>query len=50
MAITLERRIGRHLRELRQLPVDELLQRRYEKLRRVGVTVEAMVGPPSPPA
>jgi acetyl-CoA carboxylase carboxyl transferase subunit alpha len=50
MAITLERRIGRHLRELRQLSVDELLQQRYEKLRRVGVTVEAMVEPPVPPA
>jgi acetyl-CoA carboxylase carboxyl transferase subunit alpha len=46
MAVTLERRIGRHLRELKQLSVDELLQRRYEKLRRVGVTVEAMVEPP----
>jgi len=48
MATTLERRIGRHLRELRQLPVDELLQRRYDKLRRVGVVVEAAAGLPAP--
>jgi acetyl-CoA carboxylase carboxyl transferase subunit alpha len=47
MATTLERRIGRHLRELRQLSIDDLLARRYEKLRRVGVTAEAMVEPPA---
>jgi acetyl-CoA carboxylase carboxyl transferase subunit alpha len=47
MATTIERRIGRHLRELGQLAVDDLLQRRYEKLRRVGVTAEAMVEPPA---
>ncbi|MBM4018590.1 MAG: acetyl-CoA carboxylase carboxyltransferase subunit alpha [Planctomycetes bacterium] len=41
MAVTLERRIGRHLRELKQAPLDDLLARRYEKLRRVGVTAEA---------
>jgi len=45
MAITLERRMGRYLRELRQVPVDELLARRYEKLRRVGVVVEAAAAP-----
>jgi len=44
MAITLERRIGRHLRELKQRPLDELLAERYEKLRRVGVVAEAAVG------
>jgi acetyl-CoA carboxylase carboxyl transferase subunit alpha len=47
MAITLERRIGRHLRELQQIPTDDLLTRRYEKLRRVGVAVEASAGSPS---
>jgi len=41
MAVTLERRIGRYLRELRQLKVEELLERRYGKLRRVGRVVEA---------
>ncbi len=47
MAIALERRIGRHLRELRQIPMDDLLERRYAKLRRVGVVVEAAAGPAS---
>ena len=46
MAITLERRLGRHLRELKQIPIDDLLARRYEKLRRVGATIEA-AGPAS---
>jgi len=41
MAVTLERRIGRNLRELKQLKTDDLLERRYEKLRRVGSVVEA---------
>jgi acetyl-CoA carboxylase carboxyl transferase subunit alpha len=41
MAVTLERRIGRYLRELRSLPTETLLERRYEKLRRVGAVVEA---------
>jgi acetyl-CoA carboxylase carboxyl transferase subunit alpha len=41
MAVTLERRIGRYLRELKSLPTDTLLERRYEKLRRVGAVVEA---------
>jgi acetyl-CoA carboxylase carboxyl transferase subunit alpha len=41
MAITLERRLGRHLRELKAIPTDDLLARRYEKLRRVGATIEA---------
>jgi len=41
MAITLERRIGRYLRELSRIPMEDLLARRYEKLRHVGVAVEA---------
>ena len=49
-AITLERRIGRHLRDLKQMPVDELLERRYQKLRRVGDTVEATGGSSPSPA
>jgi acetyl-CoA carboxylase carboxyl transferase subunit alpha len=49
MSIALERRIGRHLRELKQLPVDTLLERRYEKLRRVGVAVEASAASPAVP-
>lgn len=50
MAITLERRIGRRLRELKQLSVDDLLQQRYEKVRRVGVVTEAAAGSPGPTA
>jgi acetyl-CoA carboxylase carboxyl transferase subunit alpha len=41
VAVTLERRIGRYLRELKQVPLDDLLEQRYRKLRRVGVLVEA---------
>jgi acetyl-CoA carboxylase carboxyl transferase subunit alpha len=44
VAVTLERRIGRYLRELKQIPMDDLLEQRYQKLRRVGVTVEAAPG------
>jgi len=47
MATTLERRIGRHLRELQQLPTDDLLARRYEKLRCVGVAIEVAAGTPT---
>jgi len=50
MATTLERRIGRRLRELKRIPTDELLQQRYQKLRRVGVVVEAAAGLPTPDA
>ena len=44
VAVTLERRIGRYLRELAQIPIDQLLEQRYQKLRRVGATVEAEPG------
>jgi acetyl-CoA carboxylase carboxyl transferase subunit alpha len=47
VAVTLERRIGRYLRELKQIPMDDLLEQRYQKLRRVGVTVEAAPGEPA---
>jgi acetyl-CoA carboxylase carboxyl transferase subunit alpha len=47
VAVTLERRIGRYLRELKQIPTDDLLEQRYQKLRRVGVTVEAAPGEPA---
>ncbi len=50
MAITLERRIGRHLRELKRIPIDDLLEQRYQKLRRVGVAVQAAAGLPAPDA
>ena len=51
MAVALERRLSRYLRELRQIPIDDLLNQRYEKLRRVGAVVSAAdhsaaVGPP----
>jgi len=51
MAVALERRLSRYLRELRQIPTDDLLAQRYEKLRRVGAVVSAAdnsaaVGPP----
>ena len=41
MAVALERRLSRYLRELRQIPTDDLLAQRYEKLRRVGAAVSA---------
>jgi acetyl-CoA carboxylase carboxyl transferase subunit alpha len=44
MAVSLERRIGRALRELKTLPLDTPLERRYEKLRRIGVVAEAAAG------
>ena len=47
VAVTLERRIGRYLRELKQIPMDDLLEQRYQKLRRVGITVEAAPGEPA---
>ena len=50
MATTLERRLGRHLRELKQIPIDDLLEQRYQKLRRVGVAVDAAARLPTPDA
>jgi acetyl-CoA carboxylase carboxyl transferase subunit alpha len=44
VAVTLERRIGRYLRELKQIPMEDLLEQRYQKLRRVGATVTAAPG------
>jgi acetyl-CoA carboxylase carboxyl transferase subunit alpha len=44
VAVTLERRIGRYLRELKQIPMEDLLEQRYQKLRRVGATIEAQPG------
>ncbi len=41
MAVSLERRIGRHFRELKAVGIDQLLQMRYDKIRRVGAVVEA---------
>ena len=49
MAITLERRLGRHLRELGAANLDDLLAARYEKIRRVGVVVEATAASAPPP-
>ncbi|GIW78226.1 MAG: acetyl-coenzyme A carboxylase carboxyl transferase subunit alpha [Gemmatales bacterium] len=40
MANTLKTYLMRYLRELRGLPVDELLEQRYQKFRRMGVFVE----------
>ena len=37
MAASLKAAILRNVRELKELPVDELLQRRYEKYRKIGV-------------
>jgi acetyl-CoA carboxylase carboxyl transferase subunit alpha len=34
----------RYLRELRHLPVDELLEQRYQKFRRIGVFDEGLTG------
>lgn len=47
MAISLERRLGRHLRELKAVGTDALVQSRYEKIRRAGAVVEAAAGSPA---
>ncbi len=47
MMIALERRIGRHLRDLKRLSLDDLLAARYEKLRGIGQVVEASAGVPT---
>lgn len=47
MAISLERRLGRHLRELKAVGTDALIQSRYEKIRRAGAVVEAAAGSPA---
>jgi acetyl-CoA carboxylase carboxyl transferase subunit alpha len=47
MAISLERRLGRHLRELKAVGTDALIQNRYEKIRRAGAVVEAAAGSPA---
>jgi len=46
MAVALERRIGRYIRELKRLSIDDLLAARYDKLRRVGRVVEATASAP----
>jgi acetyl-CoA carboxylase carboxyl transferase subunit alpha len=46
MANTLKSYLLRYLRELTPLPIDELLERRYQKFRRMGVFDE---GPPAAP-
>lgn len=40
MANTLKSYLLRHLRELRNVPVDELLEQRYQKFRRMGVFLD----------
>ncbi len=53
MATTLKGRLGEHLRELRALSRDELLERRYRKFRAMGVfqtEAAAAPAPASPPA
>jgi len=47
MANTLKTYLLRYLRELRQLPREELLQKRYEKFRRIGVFEERAFPDPS---
>lgn len=41
MAATLKKHLIRHLRELRNVPIDTLLQQRYAKFRRMGVFRDA---------
>jgi acetyl-CoA carboxylase carboxyl transferase subunit alpha len=45
MANTLKSYLLRHLRELRSLSLEELLEQRYQKFRRMGVLLD---GPPAP--
>jgi len=40
MAESLKETIGRHLRELEGIPIDDLLTARYEKFRRIGLFLE----------
>ena len=44
MANTLKTYLLRHLRELKQLPMEELLEQRYQKFRRMGVMEEMAAG------
>jgi len=44
MASTLKTYLLRHLRELKQLPLEELLEQRYQKFRRMGVMEELIGG------
>jgi acetyl-CoA carboxylase carboxyl transferase subunit alpha len=48
MATTLKQFLLRHLRELAGVPRDELLGRRYEKYRKIGVFLEGAAAPPEP--
>lgn len=48
MANTLKTYLLRHLRELRDVPVDELLEVRYQKFRRMGVYDEGLAAPAQP--
>jgi acetyl-CoA carboxylase carboxyl transferase subunit alpha len=47
MANTLKAYLLRYLRELRNVPADELLEARYQKFRRMGVFVEGEAAPAS---
>jgi hypothetical protein len=42
MANTLKAYLLRYLRDLRPLPIDELLEKRYQKFRRMGVFDEGL--------
>src|SRR5207244_6573277 len=44
MANTLKSYLLRYLRELRPMPLEELLSQRYQKFRRIGVFVEGAAG------
>jgi acetyl-CoA carboxylase carboxyl transferase subunit alpha len=43
MGQTLKKTIGQHLAELKQAPIDRLLEQRYEKYRRIGYFLEGRV-------
>src|SRR5262245_21259037 len=45
MAATLKTNLLRYLRELNNLPAEELLKQRYEKFRRMGIHLESTVEP-----
>jgi acetyl-CoA carboxylase carboxyl transferase subunit alpha len=44
MGNTLKSYLLRYLRELRNVPADDLLDARYQKFRRMGVFVEGLTG------
>src|SRR5262249_56741932 len=50
MANTLKMYLLRYIRELRPVPIDDLLESRYQKFRRMGVFEQGLTADVEPPA